>query len=477
MKILLINPPRFNEIRADNPSFIDEERGYNPPLGILYLASYLQKNADYPIEIIDAQAEELDYDENFQKRIPVDDDLVVGITAMTFTMIDVLKTIELLRVVEKKSGIKMEIVLGGPHTIIYPKETIGIPNVDYVVVGEGEIPFFELCQKLFQKQKPVNIKGLVYKEEDKIIDNGASDLIRDLDSLPFPARQLTDVKRYYSILSGDKVVTTMFTSRGCPFPCSFCDRPQYGKKFRARSAKNVVDEIAACLEMGIEEILVYDDTFTVNHKRVIEICNEIIKRGLKISWDIRSRVDTVNEEMLTKLKEAGCKQIHFGVEAGTEKILKVLKKGITIEQVKKVFKVCHQLKIKTLAYFMIGSPTETREDIEKSIKLAIELKPDFAHITILTPFPATELYNLALKKEVIKSDYWLEFARHPENGVNTQYWEEEFNKKELFELLQRFYKQFYGRPSYIIKSLLEIRKFDDFRKRSKAGLKILGLKS
>ena len=162
----------------------------------------------------------------------------------------------------------------------------------------------------------------------------------------------------------------MFTSRGCPFPCTFCDRPQYGKKFRARSAKNVVDEMAACVEMGIEEVMVYDDTFTVNRRRVIDICDEIVSRGLKFSWDIRTRVDTVDEDMLTKLSDSGCKQIHFGVEAGTEKILKILNKGISVEQIEKVFNICRQLKMKTLAYFMIGMPTETKEDIEESVKLA-----------------------------------------------------------------------------------------------------------
>ena len=475
MKIVLINPPRFNEIRADNPSFIDEERGYNPPLGILYLASYLQQNANYPIKIIDAQAEKLNYDEEFKKRIPVDDDLVVGITAMTFTMIDVIKTIKLLREVEKKSLIKMKIVLGGPHTIIYPKETIEITGVDYVVVGEGEVPFFELCEKISQEQKPLDVKGVVFKNENGIIDNGVSESIKDLDIFPFPARHLTDIKKYYSVLSGNKIVTTMFTSRGCPFPCTFCDRPQYGKKFRARSAKNVVDEMAACVEMGIEEVMVYDDTFTVNRRRVIDICDEIVSRGLKFSWDIRTRVDTVDEDMLTKLSDSGCKQIHFGVEAGTEKILKILNKGISVEQIEKVFNICRQLKMKTLAYFMIGMPTETKEDIEESVKLAKKLKPEFVHITILTPYPATAIYEQALAGGVIKNDYWREFARHPEKGVVTKYWEENFSQQELFDLLDHFYSSFYGRPSYILSNLLKIRSFNEFRKKLKMGFKVLGI--
>ncbi|MFH1225935.1 MAG: radical SAM protein [bacterium] len=476
MKILLINPPRLNEIRADNPSFIDEERGFNPPLGLLYLSGYLREKADWPVEVIDAQAEELAYDAKFKARIPTDDDLVVGITAMTFTMIDVVKTIGLLKEVAGEKGIKMKIVLGGPHPTIYPKETINLPGVDYAIIGEGEITFLELCRKISQNEEPLGVKGVVFKQKGEIVNNGWREFVEQLDQLPFPARELVDINKYNSILSGGKIITTMITSRGCPFQCAFCDRPHLGKKFRYRSAQNVVAEMAVCQKLGIGEILVYDDTFTVNRQRVIDICEEIKKRSLKIDWDIRARVDTVDEEILKKLKSAGCRRIHFGVEAGTDKILKVLKKGINIEQVKKIFKLCRRLKIKTLAYFMIGSPTETKEDIKASNQLARELKPDFIHATILTPYPATALYYQALEEGIIKNDYWRVFAQNPLAGVETCYWEKNFTRQELFDLLEKFYHQFYSRPSYIAKQLFSVRSWRDFLAKSKMGLKILGLK-
>lgn len=476
MKVLLINPPRLNEIRADNPSFIDEERGHNPPLGLLYLAAYLKKKDNWPVELIDAQAEELAYDNNFKKRIPLGSDLIVGITAMTFTMLDVLKTIKLLREVAKEQGIKMKIVLGGPHPTIYPQETINLPGVDYVVIGEGEITFFELCQKITQGQEPFGVKGVLFKKDGEIISNDSREFIDDLNNIPFPARELTDIKKYNSVLSSNKIITTMITSRGCPYQCAFCDRPHLGKKFRCRSAGNVVDEMEYCQKLGINEILIYDDTFTVNRQRVLDICDEIKKRNLKIDWDIRARVDTVDEEILKKLKEAGCQRIHFGVEAGTDRVLGVLKKGITIERVKKIFRLCQKLKIKTLAYFMLGSPTETKEEIEASMKLAKELRPDFVHATILTPYPATALYYQALAEGVIKDDYWRAFAREPEQGVQTRYWEKDFTRQELFVLLERFYHQFYSQPSYIIKQLLGVKSGRDFLNKLRMGFKILGLK-
>jgi len=471
MNILLINPPRFNEIIADNPSFIDEERGYNPPLGLLYIAAYLKKFTNHNIKVLDAQVEELNYDEDFKKKIIQINPDCVCITVMTFTLIDVLKTIKLIRGAEKKLEKKIVIVLGGPHATIYPEETLNLEGVDCVITGEGEIPFLKLVQALEKKISPLKVPGLVYNSNGKIIKNPASGFIENLDALPFPARHLTPIKKYNSILGGPHVVTTMFTSRGCPFSCAFCDRPHMGQKFRARSPKNVVDEMEECKKMGIDEILIYDDTFTVQRQRVLDICSEILKRNLKILWDVRARVDTVDEEMLSRMKQAGLTRIHFGVEAGSDKILKILNKGITTDQVKKAFALARKNKIETLAYFMIGSPKETKEDIKKSINLARKLKAEFVHATILTPYPATKLYQQALEKGVIKSDYWREFAKNPKKDIKTQYWEQDFTREELFDLLTKFYRRFYGRPSFILKKLIKIKNLTDFKKRPKLDLK------
>jgi len=165
--------------------------------------------------------------------------------------------------------------------------------------------------------------------------------------------------------------------------------------------------------------------------------------------------------------------IQSGVEAGTEKILKVLNKGITLEQVEKAFKWSKKAGIETLAYFMIGSPTETREDIKETIRFAKKLKPDYVHVTILTPYPATEIYQKALTEGVIKNDYWREFARCPEKGVVTQYWEKQLSREELFLLLDRFYKEFYRRPFFILNELTKIDSFNDLKKKIKVGLKII----
>lgn len=468
MKILLINPPIDNMIIADNPAFIDEERGFSPPLGLLYIAAYIRQYSQNVTEILDMPVENIGYgelDDFIRKKAPD----VVGVTTMTFTLIDVLKTIKIVKAVSKD----IKVVLGGPHVTIYPLETIRLPEVDFIVRREGEVTFLKLLNNLDNENALKHIRGIVYKDSSgEVVDTGLNDFINDLNILPFPARDLLPYKKYTSVLSRYEFSTTMFTSRGCPFQCAFCDRPHMGKRFRMRSAINVVDEMQSCSDLGIKEILIYDDTFTVDRKRVIDICNEIIRRGLNVSWDIRARVDTIDRDMLDKLKEAHCERIHYGVESGTEKILKVLNKGVSLKQIEEAFRLTKKAGLATLAYFMIGSPTETKSDILKTIKFAKKLNPDYVHITITTPFPATNLYKSALEEKVITTDYWREFACDPSKGVTTRYWEKELTKPELLVLLNIAYKKFYFRPRYIFKKLLGVKSPRELTKGISVGIKL-----
>jgi len=471
MKILLINPPSTNEILSCNPEIIKTERGFDPPLGLLYIAGYLKKYSDHQLKIIDAQIEKLTYSQ-LKSEIKNYCPDIVGISAMTFTLLDVIKTIN----AAKSACPNSKIVIGGVHPLIYPNESINLAGVDFLVLGEGEKTFLDLVNNFYNYEKLKSIPGLVFKKNGELINTGVVPFITNLDELPFPARELTPYKKYFSLLAKKDPITTMFTSRGCPYKCIFCDRPTMGKNFRARSAKNVVDEMEHCLKLGINEIFIYDDTFTVNQKRVIEICEEILKRKLKFNWDIRARVNTVNEQMLKLLKKAGCQRIHYGVEAGTDKILKVLKKNITLEQTLHAFKITRQAGIDTLAYFMIGAPTETKEDILETIRFAKKLKPDYVQITLLTPFPATELYQKTLDEGIFESDYWREFARNPQPGFVTKYWTKELALNEINELLSHAYKQFYLRPSYIAKRIFKIRSSKELLRKIKAGFKVLTMK-
>lgn len=467
MKVVLINPPSFNTIQSCLPKILDEGRGFTPPLGLMYVAAQIEKETKHQIEIIDAQVEELTYDKlktEIEKRKPD----VVGITTMTFTLIDVIKTAK----IAKEVNPNIKIILGGPHVIIYPTETISIKEIDFVILGEAETVIKPLLDNINNPEELEKVKGLVFKKEGKIINTGRSDLIKNLDELPFPARHLTPYKKYFWTLSPYRPITTMFTSRGCPYKCLFCDRPQLGKNFRPASAKKVVDEMEKCQNMGIQEIFIYDDTFGVDRKRVLDICAGLMERKIKIAWNIRTRVNTVDEEILSALKKAGCQRIHYGVEAGTQKILNVLKKGITLEMVERAFKITRKIGIQTAAYFMIGSPEETRKDINATINFMKKLKADYVHITITTPYPATGLYERALREKVLEKDYWSDFAKNPTPDFVPMFWEKEIPREELFFLLKKAYRSFYLRPSFIFEKIIRLKSWDELMRKSRAALNL-----
>ena len=240
MNVLLINPPRFNELVGNNPAIIETHRGYNPPLGILSLAGYLEDNSSHEVEILDAQPLELTYAELAEVLLRKSPD-VVGITAMTFTLTDVMRTVRLVKELHPNA----KLVLGGPHVHIYPNETIDLPGVDFLVQGEGEIAFLKLLEHLHDPEVQEQIGGMVFKRGNKIINTGIAPASENLDELGFPARHLIDVNQYTSLLGKDDVITTMFTSRGCPYRCTFCmERAKSGYQWRSYSSERAVEELA-----------------------------------------------------------------------------------------------------------------------------------------------------------------------------------------------------------------------------------------
>ncbi len=474
MKVLLINPPRWNELVGKNPSIIERHRGFNPPLGLLYLAASLEKNSRLEVEVLDAQPRQLTYAqlESVLARKSFD---VVGISAMSFTLLDAFKTAQLAKSV--RPGARS--IIGGTHVHLFPEETIGLDGIDYALMGEAEYSLAELLDGWARgAMNGEEISGLVYKRPDGRAVKNEIKPVLELDDIAFPRRDSLNIRHYSSLLSRGSLCTTIISSRGCPFKCAFCDRPlsPVTSHFRARSARNVVDEIQECVDLGIHDFLFYDDTFTVSRKRVLAICEEILRRRLDIRWDIRTRVDLVDEEMLRLLKKAGCLAIHYGVEAGNDRILKVIRKGFTISKVKEVFRLTRKLGIETLAYFMIGLPSEEAEDVQDTFDLAKELRPDYAHFTIFSPYPGTELYHLGLEKGIIKTDIWRDFARNPREGFKIPVWEESFTREELYGMIVRFYKRFYLKPRYVLSRLRKIRSAGELTRKARAGLSVLGMK-
>jgi anaerobic magnesium-protoporphyrin IX monomethyl ester cyclase len=469
MNVLLIKPQSKHMLYCDLPEEVDSERGLYPPLGLMYVASHLRENSDVNVKMLDMVADNVTINDLHQYITKIKPD-IVAIQSITYTIIDTIETANKIKEIDNS----IKIVIGGIHATIYPEETANIPSVDYVINGEGERVFTELVKNIDNPEKLKEIKGLAFKEGDKIINNGRSDIIQNIDELPFPARDLLPYKKYYSVLAKRSPLTTMITSKGCPNQCVFCDRPILENKFRPRSPKNVVDEMEACTNLGIHEFSLYDDTFTINKKRAMDICDEIIKRKLDIGWDARARVNTVDKEILTKMKKAGCDRVYYGVESGDANILKVIKKNITLQQVETAFKITKKIGIQRLAYFMIGLPTEKKENILRTIKFAKKIAPDYAVFSLFTPLPETEAYNIYLEKGLFK-DYWREFAKNPTSDFKPKVLEDTMTKKELMELLKYAYKYYYLNPKYILKRILSIKSFDQLKTQAKAGLNLLKL--
>jgi anaerobic magnesium-protoporphyrin IX monomethyl ester cyclase len=470
MQILLINPPRHYEIGGSTPAVLENNRGFNPPLGVLFIAAVLEQ-LGHSVQVIDSQVEEYDYDQVEAEIAKAEYDLL-GLTVMTFSLIDS----NMVTALAKKHHPDKPIVWGGPHLHIYAIETAKFPNVDYVCTGEGEVAIEQLTEFLSGQREWKDVRGIGHFENDRYEFNGPGESVQDLDSLPFVARHLTPYHKYSSILARGQTVTTLFTSRGCPYKCAFCDRPQLRPNFRARSAESVVEEIENCYEMGIDEFIIYDDTFTVDKKRVHAICDEIIDRGLKIYWDCRTNVNAMDESLIEHMARAGCVGIHYGVEVGTEKIQKVINKNLPLDRVGAIFALTRKHGIKTMAYFILGNPTETREDIEEGFRFLKKIDPDFVHLTSLTPFPATEIYLKGLADGIIKTDYWRELAINPRADFETPHWPENFTREELNALIVRGYRAFYLRPKYILRRLRQIRTFHELIKNVRFGIGLLVMK-
>ena len=456
MRIVLINCPNTYELVGNDPVIIKEQQGIYPPLGILYIAAHLE-TLGYEMHVIDAQADILTHEQVANRVLEIKPDLV-GLTAMTFTLVDCKLVMQAIR-----RKLSVPIIVGGPHTAIYPEECFeptGL-NADYVVVGEGEITLDTLAKDIESGKVNTSmpIHNRIYRQ---------AQFIDDLNLLPFPARHLIPTEKYYSVLAKSTPTTTSFSSRGCPFSCSYCDRPALGKGFRAMNAQRVVDEMQECEKMGIKEIFYYDDTFSVSMKRVDEICDEILKRGVKIRWDIRTRVNVVNDKLLEKMARAGCDRIHFGVESGNPRIVRVMNKGTSIKQVEDAFAMCKKYKIKTLAYFMLGNPTETFDDVKDTLAIARKIKPDFMQMTILSPFPATKYY-LDYLRIPGHTDVWKQYAREINDDFRPPLWDEIYTREELESQMRWFYRKFYLTPRFVWERIKEVRNLGQFKRYASAG--------
>lgn len=469
MKILLINPPYTNF------EGIKESGGHSMPLNLGYLASYLRDRINCEIKICDAEVSGMNY-QQIKEEIAKTRPDILGITCPTPTMGHVFKIAEIAK---KEVNPNCAVVAGGIHPTVLPKETIQNPFIDFVVIGEGEITFYEMVKTLAEKRTDFqNIDGLCFKKDGEIFITKPRNLIQNLDEIPLPARDLFNLSLYRSAPTkkvSSEPAGPILTSRGCAFNCIHCiSRSIWGRMVRFRSVDNVIKEMEECIvKYGIKEFNIYDDTFTLNNERAMKICDEIIKRKWKIWWISFSRVNTVTAELAATMKEAGCRKISFGLESGSQKILDIMRKNATLDMARRAVDIVRKQGIRAHASFMLGNVGETRETVRETINFAKSLDLDNATFFITSPFPGTELYEIAKKEGFITPETrWEEFA--PLTNASPILVQKNLTKEELVWWQKKAFKEFYFRPKYIIYKFKQLKEMNpiDFIKMLFEGLRV-----
>jgi anaerobic magnesium-protoporphyrin IX monomethyl ester cyclase len=401
MNIALIRPPKITG--AFEKILIQE------PINLAYLAAFLNLNG-FKTEIWDFEVELFSPDILAQK-IAANNISIIGITSMTPTVNnahDLAKTI-------KQINPQIITIAGGAHVSAIPEQSlIEFPAFDYLVLREGEIALLKLCQNLRDKLPVKNISGIAFIKDKQTIINQPTEEIADLDSLPFPDRTLLNRNLYKNMYAAGidtngKKSTVVFTSRGCSQECTFCAvKKTSGPIVRFRSAENVIAELILCKRLGYNHITFEDTNLSLNRERFIQICSGL--KELKLTWDCQTKVSLIDPQLISIMKKSGCLKIAYGVESGSPKMLKLMKKNITLDQIKQAFRLTHQAGIVACAFFILGShPEETIEDIKLTEQLINQIKPDVFQLGIICPYPGTEIFAIMREYGLIQEINWNKF--------------------------------------------------------------------
>ena len=449
MKIALVFPPVVLKHRyAHN---VGDAGGNLPPLGLLHIAAILEKH-QHTVKIMDAPVENWDLDQVLDQIALFAPDLV-GVSSLTCLAE---KTKLLCQGIRERNP-QIKIFVGGPHPTAMPKQSLEETQADLVITGEAESVIADLVNNFDQ-----------YAQK-KIVNAGK---VEDLDQLPYPARHLIDLNKYTALPNNYKLTPNsihVVTSRGCPYPCTFCFDAKTG--FRQRSVEHVMGELKELKnKYNALEISFWDDTFTIKRSWMMAFCEAMIQEKMSLKWGCYSRLNLVDAELLKKMKEAGCWTIFFGIESGNQDLLDNIKKLMTLQQMKEKVRLVQSLGIEIRGSFMLGIPGETPAKAEKTIKFAIELEPDYAQFSLMTPYPGT-----ALHKEIPKWGTLIEEYNdfHGWSPVFIPYGYKD--AAELKTIHKQAFKRFYMRPKYVFKKFLGVRSLTDIKRYWKGLRFVVGM--
>jgi len=451
MNVLLVNPPSSFLLKSFN-----KISSPDIPLNLAYIAAVIEADGHF-VRIIDMNVIK-SYAE-LKERLDEAEFDVLGFTATTPIFQSCLNTIQIL----KKKFPRSKIILGGWHASTLPVETMGsVPEIDFIVKGEGECTIRELMKAIEMNNGFASIQGIVYRDTNLTIhENQDRPLIQNLDTLPYPARQLLPLEEYKKMglytfggyYKKDLYICSIISNRGCMGKCIFCGDSVIHKGFcRNRSPENVVAEIQHMIKKYKIRITGFlDANFLSSAVHVRRICELIIAKKLKIIWVCSARVDNVSEELLRLMKRAGCIRIAYGIESGSPKILKLMRKNIRISQIRNAIAITKKVGIPVYVYFIYGMPGETLEDARMSRQLLMETKPNFVTNSIATPYPRTKLFDL-MRDEWHLTDINLDsfFNTVFNMAVETPY------IKKVFKVQRKILRDFYLSPFFLVDTIKKL---------------------
>jgi len=443
MKVLILNPPN-----PDHEKYVREGRCEQRASSFQYLMvpislpsiAGLLRERGLDVKIVDCVAEEYDSQKTIKIIKKYDPGLIIfNIATVTY------EGDKNFMALVRKAQPKAHLTAIGIHVTALAMETLIDTKLDSVIRGEPEMTALKLAIALQQEKSLKKIKGLSCKGNPSLINNQARPMISDLDTLPFPARDLINNK-LYKMPVYNRPYTLIITSRGCPNGCSFCTASlYYGSKIRMRSPENILAEIKEVLQVHkIKDITFWADTFTYNRNFVFKLCQAIIDSGLKFRWMCNARVDKVDLEMLQIMKKAGCEIVSYGVESGVQKILDRVGKNITLKQIRQAFLWTRKAGLESAAYIIFGLPGETKKTIQETMRFVKKINPDYIQFYSAIPYPGTKFYKEAFEKDWIVTSNWEDFEQG-KNIISTP----QLSVEELAKLRKMAYLQFYLRPVYI----------------------------
>ncbi|MCH7596945.1 MAG: cobalamin-dependent protein [Planctomycetes bacterium] len=446
MDVLLINPPWLTK----DGNIWHGVKSTSPPLGLLYVAAFAESKGK-SVYVMDVNAEQLHF-EDIEAFIAEHRPAFIGMTAVTAQIINTCRIAKISKRVSPDS----KVVIGGVHATSLPDEVLADANIDYIIRGEGEIPF----SKLLDGDPLESIGGLSYRGGNPlqpIQHNDMDEPITDLDSLPTPAYHLIPFEKYKPAIGAYRRLpaVNMTMTRGCPGKCTFCNSAETA--LRTRSADHVVAEIQRLQKRyGIREVSFYDDTLTIFKPQVLRMCDLIIERKIDITWSCFARTDCVSPSLLKKMHRAGCHQILFGIESADPEILETIRKPIDIEQTRSAVRMVQKAGIAVRAAFMFGNPGETIASMRRSIDFAKELDPDICLFNITTPYPGTQMFDWALKNGYLRTLDWSDY-----DLANSVLELPTVSSEDVNRMYKVAYREFYFRPKYLLRRLLRLRSFED----------------